>query len=347
MARLGYLFFGVLTSFFVSFLLWSSLFTTGLESNLHGYVISTSNATVKSNYSFGNFNSGALSDTCTIYKEANNLKEKGEEANDRMMDKNKASNNTNYNNKIYSGKVEKGVWFYANSFENSIPLEIVDQLLTLNVNTIYFGGTTIPDWKDPKKSQMYSNFICYAYSKGLSVYAVTLEDPLFAFGKEKQIQEEFRDFILSTKDLFDTYMIDVEPHTLHISDPLVYIPQYIRMSLALQEISNKYNVTYVDTVPYWYHFVIKNIGISPGLNILGGDRVNLMDYTYTANQSINNIKAVLPEVQKPFTISIKATPGLGDPFLNSEQLKSTIENFENNSIPIGLFELQYLLRNLP
>jgi hypothetical protein len=118
------------------------------------------------------------------------------------------------------------------------------------------------------------------------------------------------------------------------------------MSLALQEISNKYNVTYIDTVPYWYHFVIKNIGISPGLNILGGDRVNLMDYTYTANQSINNVKAVLPEVQKPVTISIKTTPGLGDPFLNSEQLQSAIKNFENNSVGIGLFESQYLLRNL-
>jgi hypothetical protein len=88
------------------------------------------------------------------------------------------------------------------------------------------------------------------------------------------------------------------------------------------------------------------MGISPGLNILGGDRVNLMVYTYTANQSINNVKAVLPEVQKPFTVSIKTTPGFGDPYLNGEQLKSAIENFENDSIGIGLFESQYLLRNL-
>ena len=130
-------------------------------------------------------------------------------------------------------------------------------------------------------------------------------------------------------------MIDVEPHAVRLSDPLVYVPQYIRMSLALQEISKEHNVGYVDTLPYWYHFVIKNIGISPGLNILGGDRINLMDYTYTANQSINNVNAILPEIQKPVTISIKATPGFGNPFLNTQELKRTIENFENNSIPSG------------
>jgi len=71
-----------------------------------------------------------------------------------------------------------------------------------------------------------------------------------------------------------------------------------------------------------------------------------MDYTYTANQSINNANAVLHENHKPVIISIKTTPGYGDPFLNNEELKSTIKYFENKSIPVGLFELQYLLRNL-
>ena len=108
MAGLGYLFFGILTCFFVCSLVWSPLLTSGQESNLHGYAISTSsNATVKSNNSPGNFNSGTSSDTCTIYKEANKLKEKGVEANDEMMDQNNASNNTIYDNTIHSGKVEK------------------------------------------------------------------------------------------------------------------------------------------------------------------------------------------------------------------------------------------------
>ncbi len=290
--------------------------------------------------------SDSLPGQCLLYKA--HTKSDGVAISDQhlSLDSNPPSNHTGYNYRPAGGQLEKGVWFYANSFGDIIPFTIIDQLANLNINTIYFAGTTISDWKNLKKFQIYSDFICYAHSKGLNVYAVTLEDPVFAFSDKEQIQEEFRNFILLTKSLFNTFMIDVEPHTLRLSDPLVYVPQYIRMSLALEEISNEYNVTYVDTVPYWYHFVIKNIGISPGLNILGGDRINLMDYTYTAKQSINNANAVLHEIHKPVIISIKTTPGYGDPFLNNEELKSTMKYFENNSIPVGLFELQYLLRNL-
>ncbi len=346
-------FFFVLTGLCLSVLIWSSIskYDTKFESQV--YPVSKDipiTITIKSeNVSYIHPINNRPIDHCLQYYLPDKLldKDASAKADYNMLVSIQASNYTNNNDKIKSGQVEKGVWFYANSFGDSIPFAIVDQLVNLKFNTIYFAGTTISDWKDFKKFQMYFDFICYAYSKGLDAYAVTLEDPLFAFGRQEQIQKEFREFILSTKNLFDTFMIDVEPHTLHLSDPLVYVPQYIRMSLALQEISDKYNVTYIDTVPYWYHFVIKNMGISPGLNILGGDRVNLMVYTYTANQSINNVKAVLPEVQKPVTVSIKTTPGFGDPYLNGEQLKSTIENFENNSVGFGLFESQFLLRNLP
>ncbi len=309
----------------------------------------TSHTTVPLNYNDTSnpYDGNELAGQCTHPKDPTKSDDDIIPAGQRFLDPDPSINHANYDYGLAGEQVEKGVWFYANAFDDFIPFTIVDRLANLNINTIYFAGTTISDWKNSNKFQMYSDIICYADLKGLNVYAVTLEDPIFAFGSEKQIQEEFRNFILLTKSLFNTYMIDVEPHTLRLSDPLVYVPQYIRMSLALQEISNEYNVTYIDTIPYWYHFVIKNIGISPGLNILGGDRVNLMDYTYTANQSINNLDAVLHEIHKPFTVSIKATPGFGDPFLNTEQLKRTIKNFENNSIPVGLFESQYLLRNLP
>jgi hypothetical protein len=72
-----------------------------------------------------------------------------------------------------------------------------------------------------------------------------------------------------------------------------------------------------------------------------------MDYSYTFNQSITNINRILPEIEKPYTVSIKATPGYGDPYLNEFELKKTINHFENNSISYSVFESQYLLRNMP
>lgn len=240
-----------------------------------------------------------------------------------------------------------GIWFYANFYEDTLPLSIIDQFVKFDINTIYFAGSTTVDWQDPDKFRSFANFVCYAYSKGLNVYAVTLEDPFFTFAKETEIQNAFGNFINSTKGLFKTFMVDVEPHTLHLADPLLFVPQYIRMSLILQQVANHHNVTYVDTVPYWYHSVIKNIGISSGIDILGGNEVNFMDYSYSFNQSITNINKIMPEIKKPFTISIKVTPGYGDPYLNELELTKTINHLKNNSIPYGIFESQYLLRNIP
>jgi hypothetical protein len=88
------------------------------------------------------------------------------------------------------------------------------------------------------------------------------------------------------------------------------------------------------------------MGISSGTDILGGNKVNFMYYSYTFNQSANTFKQLLAEIQKPFTISIKITPGFGDPFLNEMELTKTISYLRNNSISYGIFESQYLLRNL-
>jgi hypothetical protein len=242
---------------------------------------------------------------------------------------------------------EIGIWFYANFFDHELPISIIDKLPKFDINTIYLAGSTISDWQNPDKFKSYANFVCYAHSKGLDVYAVTMEDPFFAFEKESEIRKVFANFINSTQGLFKTFMVDVEPHTLHLADPLLFVPKYIKMSLILQQVANHYNVTYVDTVPFWYHSVIKNIGISSGIDILGGNQVNFMDYSYTFNQSITNINRILPEIEKPYTVSIKVTPGYGDPYLNEFELKKTIDHLQNNSIPYSVFESQYLLRNMP
>jgi hypothetical protein len=131
--------------------------------------------------------------------------------------------NVAVNDKKTDGGFEKevGVWFYANFYSGAIPTSIVDSLIDLDVNTIYFAGTTTEDWQDPKKFHSYTNFVCYAYSQGLDLYAVTLEDPSFVFAEEDRIKTEFSEFIEATKGFFNTFMTDVEPHTLHLSDPFV------------------------------------------------------------------------------------------------------------------------------
>jgi hypothetical protein len=241
--------------------------------------------------------------------------------------------------------LETAVWFYPKLYEPNIPITIVNEFAKLGVNVIYFGGTTVADWKNPITLKKYSEFVCYAYSKQIKVYPVTLEDPSFAFADSNTLKDEFLKFLLQTKDLFDTYVVDVEPHVQHLSDYAVYLPKYIRMSQDLQEIAEQYNVTYVDTVPYWYHHLIKNLGISQGLNILGGAAVNVMDYSYSSNRSIDNIRDIVKDVKKPYTVSIKITPGFGDPYLNEKEMQETVNFLKDRSISYGIFESQYLLRN--
>jgi hypothetical protein len=107
---------------------------------------------------------------------------------------------------------EIGVWFYANKYLQNIPKDIVDRLGAKDINTIYFAGTTQEDWDNQSSRRVYSDFIQYAKEKGMKVYAVTLEDPSFLLKTSVELGKTFRQVIDSTRDLFDTYVIDVEPH---------------------------------------------------------------------------------------------------------------------------------------
>jgi hypothetical protein len=238
---------------------------------------------------------------------------------------------------------EIGVWFYANKYLQNIPKDIVDRLGAKDINTIYFAGTDQEDWDNQSSRRFYSDFIQYAKEKGMKVYAVTLEDPSFALKTSLELEKTFRQFIGSTRDLFDTYVIDVEPHAILGPDPDTFIPEYVRMSHILGRIAQDEKVRYVDTVPFWYHALIKQIGISSGLDILASDSVNLMDYTYTSDQTLENIKQIDAEVKKPISISIKITPGQQAPQLKTSELSKAIEELNSQSLNFTIYEAQYIL----
>jgi hypothetical protein len=238
---------------------------------------------------------------------------------------------------------EIGVWFYAHKYLLNIPKDIVDQLGAKGINTIYFAGTDQEDWDNQSSRRVYSDFIQYAKEKGMKVYAVTLEDPSFASKTSVELEKTFRQFIDSTRDLFDTYVIDVEPHAILGPDPDTFIPEYIRMSHILGCIAQDEKIRYLDTVPFWYHALIKQIGISPGLDILASDGVNLMDYTYTSDQTLENIKEIEAEVKKPVTISIKITPGQQAPQLKTSELSKAMGELNSLSLNFTIYEAQYIL----
>jgi hypothetical protein len=238
---------------------------------------------------------------------------------------------------------EIGVWFYANRYLNTIPNTLVDKLEAWKINTIYFAGTDIDDWNNQSTRNTYSNFIRYANDKGMKVYGVTLEDPSFALKPADELEETFRRFINLTRGLFDAYVIDVEPHAILGPDVHTFIPEYIRMSHILGHASQDEGVRYIDTVPYWYHTVIRQMGISPGLDVLASDSVNLMTYSYTSNQTLENIKKIQSEIKKPVTISIKITPGQSAPHLKTSELSETIDEFILQGLNFTVYEAQYIL----
>jgi hypothetical protein len=66
-------------------------------------------------------------------------------------------------------------------------------------------------WYDSIKTSQYTSFINYARSNGMRVYAVTLEDPKYVLMSDEELRKAFGSFITKTRDVFDTYVIDVEP----------------------------------------------------------------------------------------------------------------------------------------
>jgi hypothetical protein len=239
---------------------------------------------------------------------------------------------------------EEGVWLFTGC-DTILHKSEINETLARNINTIYFSALgNNCGWNDPVKVSNYHDFINYARSKGMRVFAVTLEDPKYVNQNYQELMKTFGGFISKTKNIFDTYIIDVEPQDVKGSDPKMYLPQYINMSKSLRQIADQYGVKYIDTVPPWFHAKLKTVGIKNGLNALSSHSINLMDYFNTTQKVIRHINDIRSEVTRPYVVSIKVTKGLNAPQLEGQEIPNTISTLKKASLPTGLFEIEGVLK---
>jgi hypothetical protein len=246
----------------------------------------------------------------------------------------------------YNGKqLEEGVWFYTGC-DTILNRSDINTMMARHINTLYFSAlnTNNCGWDNPSTFSSYLDFISYARSKGMSVFAELRGDPKYINQTYYELNDAFGGLINRTKKIFDTYMVDVEPQCIPGADPKVYLPQYVNMSKTLRQIADHYGVKYVDTVPPWYHEEMKKDGIKKGLDALSSDSINLMDYYNTTSEVLSNIKDIRSEVTKPYVVSIKITRGLDAPQLEGQEIPKTISTLKASSIPIGLFETEGILK---
>lgn len=266
---------------------------------------------------------------------------------------NNNDNDANNNASSNSTQLQQAVWLYTGYYSNdtkfssSLNDSTIDNLLARNVNTIYFSAPMDEGWKNASIASKYIGFINDARLKDIKVYGVIMQDPKYIFETEAELRQAFGDFVRTTQGIFDTFITDIEPHTLPGPDPNVFLPQYIKMSSILADIAKQYHVKYIDTVPAWYHQAIKGLGISPGLNSLSSNSIVLMDYTYNTERTLQNIDQIRSDVTKPFIVSIKIAPGQGDPQLMHSEINKTICTLRTYSLPIVVYDVQYLIKQDP
>ncbi len=245
---------------------------------------------------------------------------------------------------------EIGVWFYSSDF-TTVQTSMVDKLFERNINTIYFSAPNDKTgWDNPVKFSQYINFIDYARSKGMKVFAVTLEDPLFVLMKKDQLENVFGNFINKTKHIFDTYIIDVEPHAIDILYPdhkpsykgneKYYLEKYVQMSRILRNIADQYKVKYIDTIPPNYHVKMIQAGIAGGVNALSSHEINVLAYATTVEQVLDSTSMMRANSAKRLVISINVTPHSQEPVLAKDEIPRALKTLKQESLSIGIWSAQ-------
>ena len=251
---------------------------------------------------------------------------------------------------------ETGVWFYSGDFTR-VRNYMVDNLVQKNINTIYFSDVNDGrGWDDRTKASQYTTFINYAHSKGMEVYAVTLEDPKYVLMSEDELRTTFGAFISKTKDKFDTYIIDVEPHTINTkygnqypewrTNQKFYLENYIRMSKILRNIADEHQVQYIDTIPAHYHTRMKNVGIADGVNRLSSHSVNIMAYESSTERIMSSTAKVREESNIRLVINIKIAKDPADPYIQGQEITRAIKTLKQQSLPIGIWYADRYFLNL-
>ena len=242
---------------------------------------------------------------------------------------------------------EAGAWFYSRDF-SQLQNSTVDKLLERNINTIYFSAANDRNgWQDPAKASQYVDFIDYARSKGMKVFAVTLEDPLFVLMTKEELESAFGSFISKTRHMFDTYVIDVEPHSINILYPdqypeykgneKYYLEKYIQMSRALRNIADQHQVKYIDTIPPSYHSKMIQAGIAGGVNALSSHSINVMAYASSIEGILDSTSMIRADSTKRLVINVKVTPDQHDPMLAGDEITRALRTLKQESLSIGIW----------
>ena len=161
-----FIFLGILTGFCFCLLIYPSILRFDLRFESQG-LKSNNSVPIKYNNISYPYDGNRLAGQCSHSKASTKLDGAAIQPHQQFLDSDSPSNHTNYDFGPTGGQVEKGVWFYANSFGDFIPFTIVDQLASLNINTIYFAGTTISDWKEFKEISNLLRFYLLCLFKGL------------------------------------------------------------------------------------------------------------------------------------------------------------------------------------
>jgi len=249
---------------------------------------------------------------------------------------------------------ERAVWYYTKDY-HPILLPHVDAFVRKQINTLYMStgadGDPQGGWdSDPTKRQQYIDFINYAKSKGLKVFGSTLEDPSFVLSDEAGLRNWFGGYVTNTKEFYDTYIIDVEPHTINLIygnqypswtyNKRYYYDNYIRMSRILRQIADEEGVRFIDVIPPWYHAEMVNLGIAGGCNNLSGHSINLMAYSTTATKILSDTKKIRTEVgpNHRLLIAFNIDSANGDPYVLLKNIARTIKTLTvTNGLPLAIF----------
>ncbi len=235
---------------------------------------------------------------------------------------------------------ELGIWLYPSEFKK-IDKKIIKAMKEKEMNTLYLSlehehGQYVLNAK-------IKNFVVSAKKLGLKVYAVILQDPTFIFLNGSELHESFGKIVKNTKQIFNGYIVDVEPHTKKRADPRLYLTKYVGMSKSIHRIADHYNVKYFDTVPIWYHEEMKKLGIKDGLNSLFSNGLYLLDYEATVEKAMKKYLAIKDELNRCVVVNIKVTPGFGEPNLKPSEISNAIHSIKKTGAGIGIFEANYTL----
>lgn len=225
---------------------------------------------------------------------------------------------------------ERGTWIYWKKTPSLLTTTTLDELQRKGVNLVILGGIQPTLRSDPLFPKI-QGFLAQARTRGMRAYASTFEDPSWVNKTEAELRNRLSATVAASRDLFDAFVTDCEPHAVPGANPAVYIPKYLRFSQILSSQARLDGVRLGETIPPWYHQKIKDpaAGNDPrGLDALGSDFVVLMAYTSSSSLFQKMLdgtayEGAITQTAKPKNVAINVRPG-GDPYFAGSEIPDAL-----------------------